>query len=92
MNRDAGPRTPPFGVNRMRKAFSRSVKEVRGQGLVEYALILTLLVVAAVAGVSQFAAPLAQTFQRAADCNAKPHSTEARACQDTGPRAPQNKN
>jgi Flp pilus assembly pilin Flp len=74
----------------MRRLFSRLLGESRGQDLVEYALLLVLLALLAIAGVAKLSKEISKPFNLAAECNAKPQAEQARACQDTGPRDPQN--
>ena len=81
-----------FGPHRlMRRSLLRLLRETCGQDLTEYALILVLLALAAIAGVSQFALQVSKPFDRAAECHAKAQAEQARACKDTGPRTPPKK-
>lgn len=42
--------------------FRRNIKEQRGQGLVEYAMLLALIAVVCVAGVALFSGAIQDTF------------------------------
>jgi Flp pilus assembly pilin Flp len=68
------------------------LKKTCGQDVAEYALILALLSLGAVAALTPLAHTLSNTFKWAADCHSQAQASQARACQDTGPRTPPPKN
>lgn len=73
---------------RASRGLFRFLKESCGQDLAEYALILSLLSLGAIAGLSPLAHTLSNTFKWAAACHSRAQASQARACQDTGPRTP----
>ncbi len=76
----------------MRRLLRRLVGE-SGQDLTEYALLLALIVLAVAVTVSSFSQVLVETFGYKAnqtECYAKASADQARACEDTGKRPPQN--
>jgi Flp pilus assembly pilin Flp len=74
----------------VRRLFLRLLRETSGQDVAEYALLLTLVALTVVASLSGLAEAVTNSYERATECHAKAQSEQARACEDTGPREPQN--
>jgi len=79
----------------VRRILSRLVRDVSGQDLTEYALLLVLVALAAVTVVSSFSSAVSSLLGGEAEtveCHAKPQSERARACEEIlGKRDPQGK-